>query len=292
MTPNCVRCGKPTSDGPVCHRPCALSLTQELTEAAGNAEDAWTVIARQARYGAGARGGREQPLPVDLTASDRYAIAENVIGTWARHVVETRRTELPARRPTIGPLCELPHDCRHGSCDAIQRRRPPAQLTEAARWLATQTGWLRMRPEAGEAFDELHDACHVLQRLVDRPGTAGLRLVGMCDCGRILYAPHGRDVVQCKASNCGASWHVDRSQAILRAALDERLVTAAEAAHLAAWLNTDRTQQQIRKLINAWSSRGQIIAHGEIDSEPTFRFGDVAERLARTPRRSVARTCV
>lgn len=304
VTAQCVRCGRPLTDAANICRPEAQELADALLAAAGHAEDAETVIARQTRYSGAARATRERPLPVDLTAASRYAIAENTIGTWAQHVVEERGTELPARRPTLGPLCELPLGCGHDSCEAIQRRIPPARLADAALWLAGQIDWLRKRPEADEAFDELHDACGVLARLVDRPGGAGMRLVGMCDCGKILYAPHGRDVVQCKASNCGASWNVTESQQILRDALDERLVTGAEAAHLGAWLDTDRTQKQLRALVDVWARRRVLTAHGEVaephrpratceeaceliwDWIPTYRFGDIAARIATTPRRA------
>ena len=293
MSARCVRCGAPT-DATIC-RAEARTLADELLVAAGHAEDAWTVIARQTRYGAGSRGGRERPLPVDLAASADFDAVENTLTTWFRHVAETRP-------PLTGPACM---GCGHDSCEAIRDRQPPATLADATRWLARQIGWLRVRPEAEEAFDELHDACRILARLVDRPGAPGLRLVGMCDCGRILYAPHGRDTVTCKNSTCGASWNVERSQQILRKALDERLVTAGEAAHLGAFLDTDRTQKQIRALVDAWARRRRIEARGEVSEEhrhrpdcetecellldwiPTYRFGDIAARMAVTPRRGV-----
>lgn len=280
----CVRCARPAPDAYACHH-CALSLAETLQNAAGHAEDAETVIARQARYGGGSRGGSSEPLPVDLTASARYAAVENAIGTWARHVVEERGMELPVRRPTVGPLCE-DLGCEHSSCARIRSRRPPSGLARAAAWLATQVGWLRKRPEAREAFRELHDACDQLARLVDRPPDK--ELVGMCDCGRTLYAAHGRGVVTCPEPKCKLQWHVERSRKILRDALDGKLFTAGEAARLAVRLDDgDRTTEQVRKLINAWASRGLVAAHG-VDryGDPTYRFGDVLERLARTPRRA------
>jgi hypothetical protein len=266
----CARCGRPTQDGYVCHED-AQSLAEDLREAAGHAEDAWTVISRQTRYGGGLRGNGDQPLPVDFTASAERAAVDHTISTWTRELTT----------------------------------QPPAQLHDAMRWLAGHVNQLRAHPDAAQAFDELHHACQTLRRLVDRPGAAGLRLVGMCDCGRILYAPHGRDIVQCRATNCGASWNVDKSQAILRKALDNRHVTAAEAAHLAGFIDTDRTGQQIRKLVNKWAERDQIEVHEVLvkhqhretcepdcttasDTIATYRFGDIADRLAATPRRTAA----
>jgi hypothetical protein len=203
-------------------------------------------------------------MPVDLAASAKLRPIENTIGTWARHVAEEARQTIP---PPVWPSFN--------------------RTAAAARWLSLHVDWLRGRPEADEAFGELHDACRELVRLIDRP--ADRELVGMCDCGKVLYAPHGRTEVTCPVPTCELRWDVAESRAILRRALDGKLVTAAEAARLGQYLDTDRTQEQIRKLINAWSSRSLIVAHGEIDAEPAFRFGDVSERLARTPRRTAAR---
>ncbi|HXM54570.1 MAG TPA: DUF1922 domain-containing protein, partial [Candidatus Dormibacteraeota bacterium] len=251
------------------------------------------MIARQTRYGGGFRGGHSEPLPVDLFASAAFAPIANTIGGWARIATEETRRR-PCWRAMAGPLCPPTGvRCGHDSCAALRRTTtPPAVALEAA-WLAQQIGWLRLHPAAAEAFRELHHACEQLRELCDLPGTRGDRLVGMCDCGRILYAPHGRDVVQCRASNCGATWNVTESQAILRKNLDDRLVTPGEAAHLGGYLDTDRSQKQIRALVDAWARRGQITARGEIPGEPdekgeptwvpTYRFGDIAERMAVTP---------
>jgi hypothetical protein len=313
--PTCACCGKPLADGAtVCHAD-AQGLAQRLREAAGHAEDAQTVIARQARYGTsgGARkaepeptaateanrrnpvnafgwqasverpkagGLRAEPIPVDLGASGRLADVTNVITTWARHVCEERGTELPARRPMLGPRCD---DCLHASCAGIGRRLPPSALSEAAAWLATQVDWLRMRPEAEEAFDELTDACTRLRALVDRP--ADRLLVGMCDCGKVLYAAPGRQVVQCREPKCELRWDVERSREILMQHLNGTLVTAAEGARLAAYLS-DRTQDAIRKLISSRTRSGQLAVRGVLGGEATYRFGEIVSMLAAVPRRN------
>ncbi len=334
--PTCARCAKPLADGAVVCRQDARELAQRLTEAAGHAEDAWTVLARQTRYGTA--GGirkaetepaladvdqrrnrvtqfgwaaslerppvgalRSGPMPPDLAAGATLDDVGNTVTTWARHICETRSVELPARRPLLGPLCDQGMDCAHPSCMGIRFRRPPSALAEALSWLATQAEWLRHQPEAAEAFDELDDACAQLARLVDRPGRGGERLVGMCDCGRTIYASHGRDVVQCKP--CGARWNVTESHDILLKHLDGKLVTVPEALDMAGWLDVDRTREQIRKLLTGWVGRGQVLAHGQVwrdptDAEraadpeiglvavPTYRFGEIRQRLAETPRRN------
>lgn len=289
MTANrCVRCDAPMPDSAyICARESA-EMAEKLLVAAGHAEDAETVIARQARLGAGSRGGSSDGLNYDATRAARFEAVKLAIGGWARIVTaETGRG--PRWRALAGPLCPPRREggpCGHGSCEAIRRKTPPPALARECAWLSTQTGFLRKHPAADEAFRELHDACKDLVRLIDAP--ADKELVGMCDCGKVLYAPHGRRIVICPEKTCERDWHVERSREILRKALDEKLLTAAEAARLAQYLDTDRTQEQIRKLINGWAraTRRLIVAHGEIDGEPTFRFGDIAGRLARTPRRT------
>lgn len=319
MTPTCACCGKPLADGgAVCHAD-ALSLAQTLREAAGHAEDAPTVVARLTRYGGVGGGARKpepestavtaanrrnpvaafgwaasverprtsaliaEPMPYDEGASERLADITNTVTTWARHVCEERGTELPARRPLLGPLCILgAGDCGHASCAGVRRRLPPSALSEAAAWLATQVDWLRARPEAREAFDELADACRMLRGLVDRP--AERLLVGVCDCNAVLYAAPGRQIVKCPTPKCELEWHVERSRDILMRHLNGTLVTAAEGARLAAYLS-DRTQDAIRKLIASRARTGQLAMRGLLSGEAAYRFGEITSMLAAIPRR-------
>lgn len=277
----CVRCGRPLNDAAlVCHAD-AQKLAETLLAAAGHAEDAGTLGERGARLGAGAHGGGDTPLP-DLTRSARYARATNAITTWARIAAEETHRR-PRWRNAAGPLCPPTGTrCEHGSCEAIRRRTPPDPVALAAAWLAQQTGWLRAHPAAGEAFADLEQACADLARLVDVPPDR--ELVGMCDCGRVLYAEHDQAYVTCPHPTCRLRWGVTESRDILRRALRDKLVDAADAARLAAHWD-ERTSDQIRKLVNAWSSRGQLVAHGGIGGEPAYRFGEIVDRLARTPRR-------
>lgn len=307
-TPTCVRCGRPTADGYACHG-CGRELAQALTVAAGHAEDAWTVIARQARVGTAgstrqpepepvtdedlrrnpvnafgwqasierptAGALRPEPTPADLGALDRLHAVENTMTTWARIVAE-----------------------EHGGAIWVPMRSATA---EAAAWLASRTTELRHHPAAKEAFKELHDACHQLERLVDRPAD-NRHLIGICDCGKVLYAPWNWTVIQCKDKTCGATWNLSDGQDILLRHLDGKLVTAAEAVHLAGYLDAERSADAIRKLIEKWAARHQLVPHGVVYREPTdaerrkdpeaypvavptYRFGDIRDLLAQTPRR-------
>jgi hypothetical protein len=282
--PLCVcGCGKPVADG-YARAECAQKLAEVLTVAAGHAEDAWTVIARQARVGTAGGTRRPEQEPVPEEDLRRNAVTE--FG-WQASI----------ERPMVGALRPEPGPADLGAFDRLRAVENTigtwvrdldgdgTNLAEAARWLAGHADDLRHHPAAGEAFGDLHDACRQLERLVDRP--AERELVGMCDCGKVLYAAGGRAVVQCPQPTCKLEWDVADSRDILRAALRGKLFTAAEAAHFAAHWD-DRTSEQIRKLINKWTERGRIAAHGTIRSDPIYLFGDVLDRLAESPPRRTA----
>lgn len=296
--PLCVRCSRPTADGYAC-APCAQELAESLTVAAGHAEDAETVSGRQAGSGAGRRGGSSDGVTYDPKRSARLNAVRLAADGWTTDLLAG--AGFPAWRRTAGPLCPAQRTgerCHHRSCAAVRVTLPPPMLAQELSWLAAHSGQLRKHPAAQEAFRELHDACDDLARLVDVP--ADNELVGMCDCGKVLYAPHGKTAITCPVPTCKLRWGVAESRDILRKALDGKLVTAAEAARLGQYLDSDRTQEQIRKLINLWAFRSTIVAHGTVveddgvdedgmpktRTERTFRFGDISERLARTPRRA------
>jgi len=277
----CVRCGAAVADGFVCASE-ARDLAVALLAAAGHAEDAEAVLSRQTRYGAGSRAGSDEPLPVDLTAAAKLGPIETAICGWARIVTEESGRR-PRWRVLTGPLCPPTGTaCPHDSCGAIRRRSPPPPIALAAAWLSRQTSWLRKHPAAREAFVDLHQACEQLARLVDRPPDKDL--VGMCDCGKVLYAERGDAYVRCPAPTCKLRWNVEESREILRKHLGDRLVTLPEAARLAAYLDGDRTQDAIRKLLTARITK--LAPHGQIQGEPSYRFGDVVTLLAAIPRRN------
>lgn len=126
MTATCIRCARPMADTAYACAGCGRELAEVLRTAAGHAEDAWTVIARQARMGTtgGTRqpepeppaeedlrrnrvkefgwqasierppvgGLRPEPTPADLGALDRLHAVENTMTTWARALSEEGTT--------------------------------------------------------------------------------------------------------------------------------------------------------------------------------------------------------
>lgn len=184
--PDCASCGEPITDSAYVCRLEADRSARRWREAA----DLWPHVAeaawRQTRIGERGRGGsgHEQPLPVDLPASDaRWSVA-NTVQTWARHVAQETGADLPAG------------------------------IASAWRWLAGRTDWLRYRPYAGEVMDELDDAAALVWRTVDLPPVRSRIPVGPCpqpDCaGQVTAVVPAREQVPAVMScgQCGAAWGV------------------------------------------------------------------------------------
>lgn len=309
MTQNdCVICGRPAPDGWACVA-CAVDRPRQLlAEIQDMLPAALDVAHRQARHGTSA-GGSGKPgsaLPLDLGATARLDGVRTALTTWARHIAEIRGVEIPdppTVEPVRGPTCARPYACDHESCRTVREpHRAISDAEHAAAWLAAHCEWMRHRPQCAEFLEDV-EAAHRIIRSIAEPGQHRV-IVGLCDCGKTLYAIAGRQTVTCK--DCQLTWDVDDSRDALRGHLDDRLVTAAEAAHLAGFLDTDRTGEQIRKLVNKWSERGLLTRHGDVrlkhqhrdgcragcatvmDVIDTYRFGDISDRIATTPRRAQA----
>lgn len=293
--PVCDICGNPT-DGYVCRRDTDETARYlRLVELAPEVE---TNVARLARYAS--RGGRRaaepypgtpdiptphtrpetfawaagreqpernalrpEPLPVDLNASARAAVAFNHVTTWARWVTDQRGIDLPDMRPGEHPAAV------------------------AALFLLEQLAYLRHQPQAAEAFDQLKAAGAVIQRIVDRPPDE--EIVGRCECQAYLYAYKGATSVTCPNAECRLRWDVETSRQKLWDALPGYLMTAAEAA-LLLMLHGIGKQDRRRwaKTITMWGQRNLIVAHGEIDGAPVYLFGDIRERATRDTRGDAA----
>lgn len=307
----CEHCGRPVADtGYVCHT-CAAGLRAELLVTTDLAEEVETVIARLNRHRPG--DGRPQPpdvdrdppptvLPPQLRGEPRTALmprplpysdhaqqlawaAGNTLVTWARHVAESRGVPLPVPRgPGHGPVCRA---CHHDDCTTIRERRRETGAAAAARWLAGHVGWLRMQPEAGAAFDELHHAAHVVTVLVDSPPPRWY--AGPCwadlpagRCGTELYPPQGVSTVQCP--DCGTRHDADQRRVWLLGEARDVLAHAGLIASAMAALGHQVTAAQIR----GYAHRGRLLDRGVDDQgRPLYRVGDVADLLdAQVARRT------
>lgn len=243
---DCQMCEYPILDTAyVCTR-CADRVRTRLHEAGDLWPETTVAIARLTRFGDRVRlPGGEHPIPVDLDASRDAASVVNVVTTWSRHVWEEAG------------------------------RVPPTFPAHLLYWLGHQLEWLRYRPEAGEALDELEDAAALVARIVDSP-TAHVYL-GPCGdggCTGELYAPRGRPA---RCRECDAVHDPDKRRAwLLGAAVDVN----GSAADMARWVSALRGDLVSASVVRGLAHRGRIAAVG-VDrfGRPTYRVGDVLEVL-------------
>lgn len=248
--PTCPRprCDRPIHDHAyICTR-CGGSLAHELGIVARLAGEAATTIAGLDRIGAGSRRTDPNPgLPVDLNAAADHDAAISTLLTWARHVHESSGRPLP---------------------DAHPGQHPTALL---ATWLAQQTDWLRHRPEADEAFDELFYACTLLQRVVDRP--ADRWYAGQCDqCQTGLYPPTNAKTIRC--GECGWECDVDERKAAMLDRIEDAWAIPEQIAHTLTALGVKCTSSMVR----GYARRGRLAPHPELSGgRRRYRIGSVRE---------------
>lgn len=254
--PTCTVCDRPV-DTPAAYAcaTCATTARRQLDDIADTTPAARDVAAGTSRRGAPTRGHGEPRLPINLAAGARLDATQAAITTWARHVAEERGIRPPAG---VDPLAT------------------------AARWLGDHLDWLRHRQEVTEAYRDIAAARRVVVGIVDRP--AGRVLVGACDCGAVLYARASAAVVTCRGRTCQQAWNVAESRDILRRALDDKTMTAAQIAGLAVVADPDLDRQRVRRLVNVWGHRGPdrggIETRGHDDAgHPLYRVGDVMGKV-------------
>jgi len=247
---------------------CASRLAGDLRTYPSLAAEVWINVARLNRQGKRTRGCGDRPLPFDWDASVVLSSVDNTITTWARDVAETQGVALavPSPRPRasfVGPMPLLP---LHTTADV-------------APWLAGKLDWLRTRPQAGEAWDELGYAMRLLVRTVDTPpvrwyaGTCG-EPTAAGPCPAELYAPTGAPTVRCGL--CGACHDAPARREWLLAQAADQLLHAGWMASALAALGTPVPVNTIR----VWAHRGQIAAHGtDRQGRPVYRVADVLDRV-------------
>lgn len=150
----------------------------------------------------------------------------------------------------------------------------PARLDQAADTLANHTDQLA-RLDGIAAF--AHQLCtHTIRarNLIDTP--AERQYLGRCQCGLMLYGHTDDTTARC---DCGRTTDTATRRHELITALEARTITAADAAKLLAHLGIADNRERLRKRINQWNRRGNLIAC-HTDTGDTFRLGDIMQRLA------------
>ena len=288
---HCHACDQPVPDrANLCHR-CTSRLAANLHHLADLAADLDDTVARLDRIHR--TGGRPQPDPwhPDDTTHVRPAretahwpaihirdTATTTTTTWARHVAHTRGLALPEPATQAGPTCSGRYGCRHPSCGAIWEHARPSPLAAAAAWLAGHTGWLRTRPEATQAYDDLDGAHAAVLRAVDTP--PALAYYGPCDphalaCPAHLYGPARAGTIRCP--DCGTGHDAAARRVWLLEQAGDQLLGAADMARVLSALGRPVTAAAIR----GYAHRGRLTARGTADY-PLYRVSE-ARQLVDTP---------
>lgn len=251
-TPDCD--GQPHRGWTIC-RTCASTLERDLAHVPALQAELEMQTARVASRDHGpATKAAERPLPFDARASERTWLLRNTLTGWVRDLEPD------------------PH------------RGPRDTLADLARWLITRHSDLIVHPAAGDACSEIHYAVTQAWRVVDAPPERVF--LGACtECSADLFAPVDATVVRCR--DCTTEHDPADLRDALTAKLDGHLVTATEfAGYAVRYLGVNpKTQERLEGRVRAWASRGRVEAVGrqtrqDGPPQPTYRFGDLAARLA------------
>lgn len=278
----CPRCNAlMLADGTVCW-PCTHTAVLDLGTVADWGNELVIALSRQTRIGRGegpAVGGRdENPLPIDLRASDLHSELHRTLTAWterARHALE-----LWLPRPAW-PLCKdaLTTWCEHDSCRAIVNdpQKAPLSLADMARLLAEHPRWIRRQDNAPALLDVLARAAARMVPALDLPpDMIGL---GPCDsdgCEEVIKAERGQASAACRG--CSAVYNVERRrEARLRRADGLRATPGVLAALLTDIYAPEHGIELKANTITTWDVRDRKLARrGTTPSgRAKYRVGDV-----------------
>jgi DNA-directed RNA polymerase subunit RPC12/RpoP len=255
----------------------------------------WSRQARTGDRGGPTRRAAEPPLPYDLGVGRDLATLAGTVASWARHVAEERG--LDGTRLHAGPVCG---SCAHASCAHLVAQRaavlpraaddPVAVATVAARWLLAgrHVEWLRHRPEAVEASEELRYAVALARRAIDRAeprwyaGQCGAVTIatqvvaavfGCSDrCQVELYALPGAERIRCP--ECGSEHLAAERRAWLLESARDVLAHAELIGRAASALGKPITQAMIR----GYAARGRIAERGtDVAGRPVYQVGEILD---------------
>lgn len=276
--PTCHRCGRPVVDQSYVCVDDRNQLAGELATVVKVAGEATNTIAGS-------------PLVWGLVVGEMTWVGANTLTTWARHCAESRGNAGPVVRGAMrGPVCTwVPDGCQHTTCRTIRGRRAEHPMAVVASWLTDQLNWLRHRPEAAEAFDEIDHAARLIVRYVDRrpdrwyAGPCGAQLDGrLIPCEQELEPVAGAKVIHCP--NCGAEHDAQARKEWLLDQAEDQLAGAAWIAATLTRLGRPVAASTVRK----WGDRGRLLEHGhDTAGRPLYRLSEVRELVLDAARRKV-----
>lgn len=247
-------CNRPTHPGWVICRPCATGLERALAEIPALQAELDTQTARQASRDHGpVATAAERPLPYDVRAAESTWVLRNALVSWIRDL------------------------------EPDTERHPADTLPAMARWLLARISQLWVHPAGDEAVSELRDAIAQAWRCVDNPPERVF--LGVCDCTAELWAAMDASRVRCRG--CETEHDPADLKDGLLSKVAGHLVTAQEfSGYAVRYLGVPvRGQERLEASVRTWASRGRVEAVGHVSRhdgppQPTYRFGDLAARLA------------
>lgn len=247
----------------------------------------------ETRLGESARRSTDQtsPLPVHLKASELLDDVRGTLGTWIRHLCETRGAKFTPTTPR--PVGLRAVDVNFiGPLPVGQTRLPYAALVpgfvvntlEMVDWLTQNAAAIACDETAGEIFRDVREAVESIERMVNRPmppkycGTCPTPVEDGDDdetCRVGLYAEWDRKTKQHEREvTCWKCHAVYDSKQLIDDALAETdgwLHTAQEVLELMAQIGepiSDRTWRH-------WRKTGAIQSRNELGPEPKYFIGEV-----------------
>lgn len=233
------------------------ALVALLGEIPALIDDLAITLTRQDCIGAGGMrvtgGSDEQPLPINLAASDAHDLLHSTLASWARHTEESRGHAYMGPRSTIG----------------------------LSTWLATNVTRLAMTEGCEEAHDEIEHAMSQCRRACDLAKDRNI-LLGICQgCGSQVHVPPGKEHGSCQC--CGAWLTLEETRAAIDSGLTEIVLQPKDAVQM---VNTrygcdlkvkvvyDMGNRKKEPLVKVPLGGGQV----------GFRMGDVVADLKRQGR--------
>lgn len=202
---------------------------------------------------------------VNATASDLHAEISNTLGTWIRHLCESRGAQ-PPQLATAGRM---------------------------AQWMRSNVDAIAADESAGECVDELADIRKRIERTINRREPR--KFLGHCPtwneesqkaCGRELSAPSDADHVRCK--HCRTTHNCNRLQLLLVGDMEREKVTATRVRALNRLIPQEYRIPE--RTLRHWIATGKLKARGNNgNGEPMYLWADVRKMRANDSNTDTAR---
>lgn len=244
------------------------------------------------------------PWPFSWDAANLAWTVRNTLGTWQRHLAETRGIEHGDLivGGVAGPTCAW---CTHESCAQIGVNPHRRRDVRVAAWLLRNITAIRLDEAAGEIHDSITGGRLDIERAIDRQDPD--IYAGRCDatdvrtdldgqliravlgtCGADLYARLGDEQVKCGA--CGQLYDLATRKQYLAERVDDEWARPHVIANALTSLDEPVRPDTLRKWIERDAElveRGRqapyplILQVGVDDGgHALYRVGDVRARIA------------